>query len=208
MDNEKVEVPIKVTLDSEDIKKIIKDDENSQRNSYNERNKLLLKLIIHAYDENEKRNELVDSKNSQMIVLTGAMLTLQATLIPKLLVDNIFLNSCVDMSWRIFIVIFMFSSLGFYIYTMILFINAYTFKDNYSMVPNPEFLIECNDDETTADEVIDDMLGFFNNSVIKNNKLILDKVNKGKEGFKFLKISGGLTFILLLIIFYVIGYYI
>ena len=208
MDNEKVEVPIKVTLDSEDIKKIIKDDENSQRNSYNERNKLLLNLIIHAYDENEKRNELVDSKNSQMIVLTGAMLTLQATLIPKLLVDNIFLNSCVDMSWRIFIVIFMFSSLGFYIYTMILFINAYTFKDNYSMVPNPEFLIECNDDETTADEVIDDMLGFFNNSVIKNNKLILDKVNKGKEGFKFLKISGGLTFILLLIIFYVIGYYI
>lgn len=205
---EKVDVPIKVTLDSEDIKKIIKEEENSQRASYNERNKLLLKLIIHAYDENERRNELVDSKNSQMIVLTGAMLTLQATLLPKLLVDNIFLNFCVDMSWRIFIVIFMFSSLGFYIYTMILFINAYTFKDNYSMVPNPEFLIECNDDETTTEEVIDDMLGFFNNSVIKNNKLILDKVNKGKEGFKFLKISGGLTFILLLVIFYVIGFYI
>ena len=114
MANEKVDVPIKVTLDSEDIKKIIKEEENSQRASYNERNKLLLKLIIHAYDENERRNELVDSKNSQMIVLTGAMLTLQATLLPKLLVDNIFLNSCVDMSWRIFIVIFMFSSLGFY----------------------------------------------------------------------------------------------
>ena len=45
------------------------------------KDKLLLELMTHVYDEDERRNELVDSKNSQMIVLSGAMLTLQSTLI-------------------------------------------------------------------------------------------------------------------------------
>ena len=51
-----------------------------------QRDKLLLKLMIHAYDEDVARNELVDTKNSQMIILTGAMLTLQSTLFTELLV--------------------------------------------------------------------------------------------------------------------------
>ena len=56
------------------------------------RDKLLLDLMIHAYDEDERRNALVDTKNSQMILLTGSMLTLQATLISKMLIDTIFSN--------------------------------------------------------------------------------------------------------------------
>lgn len=63
------------------------DDETLQRD------KLLLELMTHVYDEDERRNELVDSKNSQMIVLSGAMLTLQSTLISKLLIDDILLNN-------------------------------------------------------------------------------------------------------------------
>ena len=51
------------------------------------RDKLLLDLMIHVYDEDVARNELVDSKNCQMIVLTGVMLTLQATFFTELLVN-------------------------------------------------------------------------------------------------------------------------
>lgn len=40
------------------------------------RDKLLLDLMIHVYDEDLAQNELVDNKNCQMIVLTGVMLTL------------------------------------------------------------------------------------------------------------------------------------
>ena len=58
--------------------------ENKEKNTI-ERDKLLVKLMIHTYDEEVNRNELIDSKNSQMIVLTGAMLTLQATLFTNLL---------------------------------------------------------------------------------------------------------------------------
>lgn len=53
------------------------------------RDKLLLDLMIHTYDEEVARNELIDTKNSQMIVLTGAMLTLQATLFTNLLAQKI-----------------------------------------------------------------------------------------------------------------------
>lgn len=75
MTKEKVEVPIKVTLDSDDIKKLIKDEISSEKHDDEtlKRDKLLLDLMIHAYDEDLARNELVDTKNSQMIILTGAM---------------------------------------------------------------------------------------------------------------------------------------
>lgn len=56
------------------------------------RDKLLLELMTHVYEEDEHRNELVDSKNSQMIILSGAMLTLQSTLITKLLIDDVLLS--------------------------------------------------------------------------------------------------------------------
>ena len=48
--------------------------------------------MTHVYEEDERRNELVDSKNSQMIILSGAMLTLQSTLITKLLIDDVLLS--------------------------------------------------------------------------------------------------------------------
>ena len=51
------------------------------------RDKLLLDLMIHVFDVDVARNELVDSKNCQMIVLTGVMLTLQATFFTELLVN-------------------------------------------------------------------------------------------------------------------------
>lgn len=45
---------------------------------------LLLELMLHVYDEDVDRNRLVDEKNSRMILLTGAMLTLEMTLLSSL----------------------------------------------------------------------------------------------------------------------------
>ena len=56
---------------SEDDEKIIKQD------------KLLFKLMMHTYDDENKRNELIDSKNSQMIAFLGIMLTIQLTFAPS-----------------------------------------------------------------------------------------------------------------------------
>ena len=97
------------------------------------RDKLLLKLMTHVYEEDERRNELVDSKNSQMIILSGAMLTLQSTLITKLLIDDVLLNTdlAVALCCKLILSGLMLVSIIGYFISMYLFIDAYTFKDDY-----------------------------------------------------------------------------
>ena len=167
--------------------------------------KLLLKLMIHNYDEEAKRNELVDSKNSQMIVLTGAMLTLQATLFSNILVDSIISVEGIEFHWKIFVSIFMIISLILYTISMYLFIQAYTFKDKFRSVPNPNLLKYYNDESKYDDvKIIDELLKSFRKHINFNEKLINDKVAKGQEGFDFLKISGMFTVFLLIIMLIVL----
>lgn len=167
--------------------------------------KLLLKLMIHNYDEEAKRKELVDSKNSQMIVLTGAMLTLQATLFSNILVDSIISVEGIEFHWKIFVSIFMIISLILYTISMYLFIQAYTFKDKFRSVPNPNLLKYYNDESKYDDvKIIDELLKSFRKHINFNEKLINDKVAKGQEGFDFLKISGMFTVFLLIIMLIVL----
>lgn len=167
--------------------------------------KLLLKLMIHNYDEEAKRNELVDSKNSQMIVLTGAMLTLHATLFSNILVDSIISADGIELHWKIFVSIFMIISSILYTISMYLFIQAYTFKNRFRSVPNPNLLKYYNDESEYDDvKIIDELLKSFRKHINFNEKLINDKVAKGQEGFDFLKISGMFTVFLLIIMLIVL----
>lgn len=167
--------------------------------------KLLLKMMIHYYDEDERRNELIDSKNSQMIVLTGAMLTLQATLFSNLLIGTIFADTTVTYTWKVIVSLFMIISLGLLFYSMYLFINAYVFVDDFRMAPNPEWLIEYHKiDDSEELEMIEGLLNNFNDSVKFNDKLILNKIQKGKDGFDYLKYSLILTLILIVLIIHLI----
>ena len=212
MPNRKVDVPIKITLDSEDIKKLIKDENSSEKhkNESLKRDKLLLDLMTHVYDEDERRNELVDSKNSQMIVLSGAMLTLQSTLISKSLIDDILLNTDLSVAFccKVILSVLMLSSLIGYFIAMFLFIQAFTFKDNYQMVPDHESVLECKNDNDSRDEVISQMLDAYNNSIKTNDEIIQKKVDKGRDGFLVLKISGVLTLIFIILFLIVLFCYI
>lgn len=66
MSNDKVDVPIKVTLDSSDIKKLVKDEVNSKRKNDEtlSRDEFLLDLMKHYYEEDERRNELIRLKTT------------------------------------------------------------------------------------------------------------------------------------------------
>ena len=68
-----------------------------------ERDELLLKILFRNYDEEERRNELIDSKNSQMIVLTGTMLTLQATLFTTGLLNEFVYNKIIHNPYKFWI---------------------------------------------------------------------------------------------------------
>ena len=92
------------------------------------RDKLLLKLMIHAYDEDLARNELVDTKNSQMTALTGVMLTLQSTLFTDLLVNQFLIKDLVPVCCKIFLSIVIIMSISLYVYSLYKFIDAYVFS--------------------------------------------------------------------------------
>ena len=84
--------------------------------------------MIHAYDEDLARNELVDTKNSQMTALTGVMLTLQSTLFTDLLVNQFLIKDLVPVCCKIFLSIVMIMSISLYVYSLYKFIDAYVFS--------------------------------------------------------------------------------
>ena len=168
------------------------------------RDKFLLDLMIHRYDEDVRRNELIDSKNSQMIVVIGVMVTLQSTFFIHLLVEKILINGDVDLSWKIMLSIVMVLSLILYVVTMYIFIKAYAFSDEFSFVPKSSFLInkaKSGENEFDIQKVI---LANFNKAIESNEKIIEKKADKGELGFRFFKISCGSTILFLVLFLYVL----
>lgn len=196
MVDDKVDVPIKVTVDGSDIKKLVKDEVNSKRKNDETlaRDEFLLDLMEHYYEEDERRNALIDSKNSQMIVLTGAMLTLQVTLFTNLFVNSI-LSSDLIFCYKMGLAVLMILSFIFYIISMYLFISAYAFNDNYLMVPDPTYLAELKEFDVDKSTIIKKLLKTFEDSVDSNDELIYNKVKKGRWGFYLLGIGVFLTLI-------------
>lgn len=45
-------------------------------------NSRLLDLALHRYDEEERRNKLIDNKNATYVAFLGVMLTIQSTILP------------------------------------------------------------------------------------------------------------------------------
>ena len=166
------------------------------------RDKLLLEIMTHAYDEDERRNALVDTKNSQMIILTGAMLTLQSTLISKILIDTIFLNNRIIVGFwgKVVLSILLIVSLVFYFISMYKFISAYTFKDNYQICPDHESIIDTLNEDCSESDIVEDMIYIYDESMTKNDEIIDKKVKVGSRGFLFLKIAMFLTLIFLILL--------
>ena len=160
-----------------------------------EKEKLLLEIMTHVYDEDERRNALIDTKNSQMILLTGSMLTLQATLISKILIDTIFLNTHINVGFwcKVALSALLMSSIVFYFISMYKFINAYTFKNNYKMSPEHESVIETLNYNCSKSDVVEDMLYVYDESMSENDNIIDKKIDTASRGFLFLKMAMMLT---------------
>ena len=78
---------------------------------------------------------------------------------------------------------------------MYLFINAYAFNNDFLMVPDPNFLATLKDDNDTKSMVIEKLLKTFEKSLDSNDKLINNKVKKGKWGFYLLGVGVFITLI-------------
>ena len=169
-----------------------------------ERDKLLLDLMIHAYEEEVARNELVDTKNSQMIILTGAMLTLQSTLFTELLINQFLIKDNFLLCCKILLSVVMIVSLSFYIYSMYNFIEAYAFSNKFYSVPSPELLLEQARNNVSKFKAQAEWLGTFGETIDYNYKIMEEKIEKGKFGFIWLKRAGFFTIIFLILFLFFI----
>lgn len=165
------------------------------------RDKLLFDLMIHAYDEDVSRNELIDSKNCQMIVLCGMMLTLQATLFTEVLVNHILTNE-VLFSYQLLTSSLMIVSVAVYLYAMILFIDAYAFTEKFWSCPAPQFLLDKAVNNISEFDAQGEILATMSETMELNEVIIQSKVDKGQQGFVWLKRAIFTTlFIIILFLF-------
>ena len=205
--SDKANLPLKVYFDEQDVKNLVKENicSNDVADDKLKTDRLLLKLMVHAYEEDERRNELIDTKNSQMIILTGAMLTLQSTLFTELLVKEVFKNPSIPICCKILLALVMLVSIGLYFYSMYKFINAYNFKNKFESTPNPERLLEQAQDNISEFKIQAEWLATFGENISVNAKVIEDKIEEGKIGFRWLKISGISTIIYLFLVLFFIS---
>ena len=179
------EPTITVNVDTTELSEKIndlKDDETVKRD------KLLLDLMIHVYDEEVDRNELVDNKNCQMIVLTGVMLTLQATLFTEVLVNHIILNNGILFSFKLLTSLTIVISVILYLYSLNIFINTYAFLPNkFSMCPDNQYLLDKAVNDESEFNAQGEILATMSDAIEDNFQVIQSKVDKGIDGFVWLK---------------------
>lgn len=169
-----------------------------------ERDKLLLDLMIHAYDEELARNELVDSKNNQMIVLVGVMLTLQATLFTNLLVNYLLLNEEILFCSKLILSGLIIVSFIFYGISLYYFIKSYAFSKGFKTSPTPKILCNYAQNDCPKCWVQGEILFTIGKATNENHIEIDNKVETGRKGFKWLEIGCFTTFVFVVLFLIVI----
>lgn len=166
-----------------------------------ERNKLLLELAFHRYEEEEKRNQLIDSKNKSFVAFLGVMLTLQSTIAPKIIELYCFVP------WEIVsILLFLFVlSLIFYGIALGFFTSTLLFINKFQAAPKIISLIYFGKECTDVDFIIQNTIVSLNQCVLDNDELLKDKSKKGNLGLNFIIV--GVLFTIIFIIFYLLIVY-
>lgn len=166
-----------------------------------ERTKLLLDLMEHRYEEEERRNESIDSKNSTMLAVIGVMFTLQSTIFTRILIP---FSSGFE-EYNIYLLILFVSSLICYIFALLFFIYSHHFKTNFISTPSSNWIVtkaKTNDDII---RIIRKMLISFNKAITNNKKVIENKIFWSNNGFYSFLIGGVFTILFCLI--FLLKYY-
>lgn len=163
------------------------------------KDELLLKLAFHRYEEEERRNQLIDSKNQSFVAFLGVMFTIQITMVSNFhsMFENI--NSCkIDFLLMCFII-----SIICYFISLIFFSSTLMFTDKFKSAPSINKIIKFGKSEEDCDFIIGNT-GVSLEDSIENNKKILDfKASQGNFGFLFISI--GVFFTVLFILYYLVS---
>lgn len=162
----------------------------------NEKNseKLLLDLALHRYDEEVERNDSIDNKNKSMVAFLAVMLTIQCTVLPRLIEFRVILSSFeVITIFSIFLI-----SLGFYLAALLVFMSTLNNLNQLRAVPNIETLVDFDLNNSSNDEIVSSTLVSLNNCVDGNDKILDEKNSKGHFGLRLMKYGVGSTVIFII----------
>lgn len=151
------------------------------------RDKFIFEIMVNRYNELERKTNIIDSKSSNMIAVIGTLLTIQGSIYTFLL--SWFINQKQYTLFCILILVLIMITLGYYTYSMKLFIDSYSFKQ-FKGFPNSNRLIEYIKQGCDEHEILGKSIGSIAKSNQKNHMLNQHKVKKAKEGFEFFKIAG------------------
>lgn len=153
------------------------EEENSGR--------ILLELALHRYDEEVERNEAIDNKNKSMVAFLGVMLTIQFSILPRLIEFNEFLSTF-EMS--ILFIIYL-VSLIFYFSSLLLFILTLINLDEIKTAPRIDGLIEFASNDKSLEYIVDNTLISLNDCVEFNDEILNEKNFKGNFGLILMKLG-------------------
>lgn len=139
------------------------------------RDKFIFEILINRYRELERKTNIIDSKISNMIAVIGTLLTIQGSLYTFLLAW--FMNQKEYLLINILFLILIIITLGYYAYSMKLFVNAYSFKQYYGF-PNSNRLIEYINFNCNEHEILGRVIGNIAESNEKNHETNQKKVKK------------------------------
>ena len=185
--SETEDTKITINFDSDKILEKIKKEKKDE--TVIKQDKLLFKLMMHNYDDEIRRNELIDSKNSQMIAFLGIMLTIQLTLFVNVL-STYLSKDAWPLSLKVSSCVLLIFALLFYVVSIGKFVDAYAFCGEFKNAPKPDLLLQKSKDNVSERKLLKGFLTNFPTILAHNNELMEDKIRKANDGFIFLKVGG------------------
>ena len=164
-----------------------------------QRDKLLFNLMLHVYEEENHRNDKIESKVGSMIAVLGVMLTILTSFFGFLL------SNFINIKEVIFVIVLLFiflCAVGSYLYSVNMFIKAYSFND-FEEVPNHNYLLDAAVNNVPEHNIIAELIATFKQTIDNNCNVINNRINHAKKGFIYFK--NGIIFTVILVIFFILS---
>lgn len=163
--------------------------------------KLLLELALHRYDEEVQRNELIDSKNKSIVAFLGVMLTIQCTILPKLIeFKEILAPLEVVFLFGVFLI-----SLIFYLGSLLVFMSTLNGIKQLQSVPRIDWLIKFGVNNNSYSFIVRNVIVSLNKCVEENDEILDQKNIRGNFALRLMKY--GVIFTTIFIIYVIVIFY-
>ena len=168
------------------------------------RGKILLELALHRYDEEVERNEAIDNKNKSMVAFLAVMLTIQCSILLRL----IELNEIITTNEMILLLLLFIISFVLNFLSLLYFISTLTYLDKLKSSPKIDDLVNFGIKKKSSEYLIKNTIISLNKSVKENKAILKEKSVKEKRGILLMRMGLIVTtmFIFFIVLIIIWGY--